>query len=71
MPSKPNKIQEKLEEAQRIRDRAMCLDIEVGLHERLNTLRLPEFEEKTMLEVAAHQLGIVLVETPTTGQQVR
>ena len=59
-----------LELKQRERDVSRCADIEEGLRDWLMTLELPQFEEQTRLEVAAHQLRIVLVERLMRGPRI-
>lgn len=51
-----------LEQEQQEQWRARYADTEVGLREWLKTLALPQLEEQTRLEEAAHQLRTVLSE---------
>jgi len=59
------------EQEQRRRDIARCQAIEEGLQAWLTTLELPQFEDRTKLQAAAHQLRIVLVEQLMHGPRVR
>ena len=51
-----------LEQELQERIRARYEDTEAGLREWLKTLELPQFEEQTRLEAAAHQLRILISE---------
>jgi len=59
------------EPERQLRDRARCEYIEEGLQEWLKMLELPQFEDQMILQAAAHQLRIVLVEQLVRGPRVR